>query len=124
MKLATVGHRILLKRDRIENLDPRFQSAIKAGLAIPSDHEDMLRRQAGIDRGEVIQVGPNAFMEFNRAAGVDHYLWCKPGDTIIFAKYAGKPIVDPNDPSKEYIVINDEDVVCLIVDEDVEVNNE
>lgn len=100
------GHRVLIKVKDITEFDPRYQSARKAGVVIPTDHEDHLRKQAGMDKGHVVSIGPTAFKDFGGEA------WCKEGDLVIFAKYAGK-VVEDIDESK-YVVLNDEDIVAVV----------
>jgi len=75
------------------------------GLALAREtQEDMKRMQAGIDSGEVIEIGPGCNDQY--IGGI------KVGDTIVFAKYAGKIVANPDDAEDKYLVINDEDVVC------------
>lgn len=105
------GHRVVVKQEKLEEVDPAYKKAIKAGIVI-ADTEDKKREQAGLDKGTVISVGPGAFVEFNRNQDTNEP-WCKAGDRIAFAKYSGKTVVDPDD-HEVYMVINDEDVVCII----------
>lgn len=100
------GHRVVVECNDITDFDPAYKRAKQAGIAIPVDHEDHLRRQAGVDKGRVISVGPTAFKDF----GGDH--WCKPGDLVVFAKYAGKQVEDLD--QKKYIVLNDDDIVAVL----------
>jgi len=114
--ISIKGHRVLIKVDKMEEVDPVYARARKAGLAF-ADTEDSRRAQAGLDRGTVIQVGPDAWKAFHYSAngmyGVDFEPWCVVGDLIAFAKYSGKMIEDPETEEK-YIVINDEDVVAVL----------
>lgn len=101
--IQPAGHRVLISVDKIEEMDPVFISAKKAGLVMP-DHEDSQRRQSGLDRGTVVAIGPTAFKAFG---DVD---WCAVGDFVAFAKYAGKII---EDKGQKYLVLNDEDVIAV-----------
>jgi co-chaperonin GroES (HSP10) len=105
------GHRVVVKQQKLEDSDITYKRATKAGIVI-AETEDKKREQAGLDKGKVIAIGPGAFVEFNREQMGDSP-WCKVGDIIAFAKYSGKNVVDPDD-HEVYMVINDEDVVCVI----------
>ena len=108
-----VGHRILVRPYSIEERDETFKKAKAAGIMIaPTD--DHNRREAGVDRGEVLQVGPDAFRGFylNSYGTLENFTpWCKPGDFIAFAKYSGM-IVEKD--GEKFLIINDEDVVCIL----------
>jgi co-chaperonin GroES (HSP10) len=39
-----------------------------------------------------------------------HGSWCKVGDVVLYARYGGVIIEDP-DTKKKYVVINDEDLI-------------
>lgn len=99
------GHRVLVRPDRLEESDPHYQRAHKAGLLLPKEHEDLRRAEAAVDRGTIIAIGPTAWKDFGGEA------WCKVGDKIAFAKYSGKTVTDNGE---NYLVLNDEDVVCII----------
>ncbi len=113
--ITVKGHRLLVKVEKMEDVDKVYASAAKAGLVF-ADTDDTKRARAGLDKGTVVQVGSDAFKQFylNCNGTLDGLLpWCVAGDFIAFAKYAGKFITDPED-DKEYIVINDEDVVAVL----------
>lgn len=106
--IKPAGNRVLIRRDDVENHDPKFAAARQAGIVIP-ETEDYHRRQAGMDRGEVVALGPTAYTD-------DFYKgkpYCKPGDMVVFAKYAGKALTDVT-TGINYIIINDEDVIAVV----------
>jgi co-chaperonin GroES (HSP10) len=105
------GHRVVVKQEKLEDVDIAYKKA-KAAQIIIAETDDKKREQAGLDKGTVIALGKGAFVEFNRNQMTDGP-WCKIGDKIAFAKYSGKSVVDPDD-HEAYMVINDEDVVCII----------
>ncbi len=113
MNIAPLGHRILVRHFSIEERDEAFKKAKAAGIMIaPTD--DHKRREAGVDRGEVLAVGPDAFRGYhlNSYGTLDNFKpWCKPGDFIAFAKYSGMIIEQDNE---KFLVINDEDVVAIV----------
>ena len=108
MSLEIVGHRILVKPDPIEEQievpgvlkDAKFEVVKPVDLA--------KREEAGTQIGTVVQVGPTAFRAFD-GADPNWQPWCKAGDRIIFARYSGKVVEDP-DTKEKFFVINDEDV--------------
>jgi co-chaperonin GroES (HSP10) len=111
------GHRVLLKMEKLEDADPTYKRMRQAGFAL-AETEETKRMEAGLDKGTVIEVGPDAFKAFylNSNPGSDlseFQPWCKAGDFVAFAKYSGKLIEDPEDGQK-YMVINDEDVVAVL----------
>lgn len=105
------GHRVVVKQEKLEDVDPAYKKAAKVGIVI-ADTDDKKREQAGLDKGIVISIGPGAFVEFNRNQDLSGP-WCAVGDKVAFAKYSGKTVVDPDD-QESYMVLNDEDIVCVI----------
>lgn len=104
--LKACGHRILIKLDKLEEVDEVFKSAKAAGIEIVDGREKRLEQNA-VDKGIVVQVGPTAFKDFGGEP------WCKVSDYIFFAKHAGKYVTDPY-TKEEFVLLNDEDV-CLVI---------
>lgn len=100
------GHRLLVKPMDYLSDDPALQRMKAMGFQI-ADTEDNKRAKESVDKGTVVQVGPTAFKDFGGDA------WCEVGDEIVYAKFAGKLIVDPSTNEKFY-AINDEDVVAIV----------
>lgn len=97
-----IGHRIIVKPEEIKK-------KTESGLLIEYGSNELLEKGARI-RGSVVAIGPTAWREFNLRSGVEHFNWVEIGDTVYYAKYAGKSIKDP-DTGEEFVVLNDEDVV-------------
>lgn len=117
MKVAPLGHRVLVKVVDLEDRDPAFIRAKAAGIALVNG-EEKDRRRAGSDRGYVVEVGVDAFKAFylNSNGTLDGFKpWCKAGDYIAFAKYGGMMLSDPASQDK-FIVLNDEDIVAILED--------
>lgn len=102
--IKVVGCRILLRPYKIEEHDSLYARAKAAGLEIPE--ESSKRSQANVDKGEVLQIGPKVNEDY--AGDV------KVGDVIGFAKFGGKFIEDPDKEGEFFLVINDEDVICIV----------
>src|ERR1043166_7962533 len=108
MAVKPILHRILVKQDRLEDRDETFKRARAAGII--TDFDERKREQAAIDTGVVVDFGPTAFKDFN----ADNPL--KVGDTVVYARYGGKTIKDPQD-GVEYVALNDEDVIAILTEE-------
>lgn len=112
--IKPLGHRLTIQPNKLEDSEAEKTKklAAKAGLVIPDKiREDLdneqLRAEASVDQGIVLDIGTTAFKDFGSTA------WCQVGDYIAYARHAGKWVKDP-DTGENILVINDEDVVCLI----------
>lgn len=105
-----VGHKLLVRPERIEDTDPALARAKAAGLMLA--HVETEREQMAQVKATVVAVGGNAFQEF--VQGVGFVRWDgrlpQPGDKIMMAKYAG---LVTKEGDEEYRLINDEDVVAI-----------
>ena len=104
--IIPAGHRVVVKQEKYEEHDEVFAAAKRAGLEIVKDSN--VRYQAGVDKGVIAAIGPTAWKDFG---GVN---WAEVGDTVVFAKNAGKTVEDPQDKNTPYVVLNDEDIVAVI----------
>jgi co-chaperonin GroES (HSP10) len=107
MALTPCGHRILIRHDKLEDVDDTFKAAKRAGIEIPKEFKEIRLEQNAVDKGIVIAIGHTAWKDF----GGDP--WCAVGDYIAFARHAGKYIEDP-ETKEEFVLLNDEDIVCVI----------
>lgn len=116
MSLEVLGHRVLVKPDAVkEQRELDVPASLKEkGFQVHMDTDMEKREAAGTQIGTVIQVGPTAWRAYD---GNDPKWtpWCKPGDRVIFARYAGKWVEDPETKEK-FFVINDEDVQVKVND--------
>lgn len=104
MGVIPCGHRVVVKLLSLKEIDKAYEVKID-GFEIVG--EDIKRREEGVDIGEVVAIGPTAFRDFGGEA------WCAVGDTVAFAKYAGKVVKDLT-TDQRYQVLNDEDLVCIL----------
>ena len=102
-------HRIIVKQHKLEETNKEYRKAAEIGIIIP-EHEDNKRAQAGVDKGIVVGIGPTAYRDFHTDVPI------KIGDTVAFARFSGKVIVDPKD-EEEYVALNDEDIVAVLTGE-------
>lgn len=100
------GHRVLVRQERYDEHDEVFKSAKAIGLEIVKDKE--VRYQASVDKGVVVAIGNTAWKDFGGTP------WAAVGDTVVFAKNAGKSVEDPNDKDTPYVILNDEDIVAVV----------
>lgn len=104
MTIIAVGHRFLVSPTPVEE---------KIGSIVVVQDKKMAANAT--TTGTVISIGPEAWCSFNRAAGFPpDRPWAKLGDVVSYSKYAGKWIVDPDDPEGDYLMLNDEDMVGII----------
>ena len=108
MALKPVTHRIIVKPDSIEDKDEYFAKAKKLGIVIHQDEQ--AREQSAVDTGTVMMIGLTAFKEF----GLDPN-HISVGDKVVYARYAGKAITDPQDKIK-YLALNDEDIIAIVTE--------
>ncbi len=99
-------HRIIVRQQKLNEAHEEYRRAEALGIVIP-EHEDNKRAQAGVDKGVVVAIGPTAYRDFNVDVPI------KIGDSVTFARFSGKVIVDPKD-SVEYVALNDEDIIAII----------
>jgi co-chaperonin GroES (HSP10) len=102
------GHRVLVLQEAYDEHDEVFKSAKSVGIEIIKDKE--VRYQASVDKGVILSIGPTAWKDF----GGEH--WASVGDTVIFAKNAGKHVQDPDDldETPKHVVLNDEDIIAVV----------
>lgn len=100
--INVTGCRVLIRPHKLQEHDKVFAAAKAAGIVIQEFSER--KEQANVDKGVVLQIGPNAHQDYVGEV--------KVGDTIGFAKFGGKFVQDPVD-DEVYLIINDEDIICL-----------
>lgn len=93
------GYRVLVTPDEI-------QTKTESGIVLEYAGNEKLEKGARIT-GTVVDIGRECWKQHE-----GNEPWCKVGDKVFWAKYAGKLIVDPY-TLKEYIVLNDEDIVAV-----------
>jgi len=97
-EMQPLGHRVLVKIGKVKEKE--------GSLFLPVQAAE--REQAGIEKGELVAVGPNAWKGFD-----DGYPWAGIGDTVGFTRYAGVYI---EHDGEFYRAMNDEDLYVLYLD--------
>lgn len=103
MTLEVVGYRVLVKPDPLEK---KTESGIILEYASMED-----RLQMAVTTGTVVALGAQAYSQ--QEVSPDGKSWCSVGDRILFGKYAGKMIENPDD-GERYFVMNDVDVLAVL----------
>lgn len=103
--IIPTGYRILVKPDDIEKVT-------KSGIVLVTDEK--LERVAQ-HVGTIVSVGRQAWKAFSKK--YDGQPWASVGDRIIYSKYAGKFVKDP-ETNEQFVILNDEDVVAIVTGEE------
>jgi chaperonin GroES len=95
--LEPLGYRVMVRPKDMEQVT-------EGGIVIPdSAHK---REKAATQEGVVAALGSQAYSEVKEP-------WCEVGDHVLYAKYGGVRLQDP-DTGIEYVMINDDDILCKI----------
>lgn len=105
------GHRLVVKPFKQDDVDDVIKSAKRAGFEIINSNQE--REDKSVDKGVVVSIGTRAWQNDDHG----YAPWCQVGDTILFAKFSGKFVKDP-DTDEEVCILNDEDVVAVITKAD------
>lgn len=99
MKLIPVGHRVLIRPDKVEEVSD-------GGIVLVREHVE--REKAATTKGEVLEVGPDCWYDKPSQ-------WAKAGDRVVYAKYAGFAVDgEPYGyPDEQLRLCNDEDIVAV-----------
>ena len=95
MAIEVKGYRLLIKPDIVD-------LKTESGIVIAADRK---LEQAAQVRGYVHSVGERCW------EGMEPY--AKVGDYVLYSKYAGKVVEDP-ETHEQYVIINDEDLLAVI----------
>ena len=106
MTIIVTGCRLLVKPFKLQEHDKVFDSAKKAGIFLLETAER--KEQINVDKGTVLQIGSKCHEDYVGSLSV--------GDTIAYAKFGGKFIQEPGS-EEVFLIINDEDLLCIFKDE-------
>ena len=95
--------KVLIHPEEVEDTDPTLRRAKAAGLVMPEREKE--REQMAQMYGRLIAVGGNAFEDWKGNVP-------KPGDRVMFAKYAGAQ-VEGKDGIK-YRIASDKDIAAVM----------
>lgn len=102
-----LGQTVLVRPYRVEE-----KITTKTGVELYRPQQSVDTEQAGMDRGVVVELGEYAYEGFTNP-------WVKPGDHVIWPRYAGRPIFFPDDETEVmFHIVVDTDIKCVFnVDE-------
>jgi len=106
--LEPAGHRVLIAPDDITETDDIMCRAKEMGLEIVKDKQTERAEEASQVIGTLVAVGITAWKGYD-----DGEPWAKVGDRVVYSKYGGTFVQDP-DTDEEFILLNDEDIICLV----------
>ena len=95
MKLVPLGDKVVLKQLEAEE-------TTKSGIVLPGQAQEKPQQ------AEVIAVGPGGNVD-----GKEVVMQVKPGDKVIYSKYAGTDVKLGED---EYVVVRQNDIVAIVED--------
>ena len=101
--IEALGNRVIIEPDKPKNKHDLGNGKM-LDLAI-----DERAEKSATSTGTVVALGDLAYLD--PILGGEP--WVNVGDHVIYAKYSGKFIIDPDD-EKEYVVINDDAIQARI----------
>ena len=93
MKLSPLGERVVLKESIAEE-------TTKSGIVLPSQAKEKPQY------AEVVEVGPGIVVDGEKSPRE-----VKPGDKVIYSKYAGTEVKLGDD---EYIIVKQSDILAVV----------
>jgi len=100
--IVPTGHKVLIRPEDVEQ-------KTAGGIIIPDDKHE--RDEAQQMHGVLVACSPHAFDFVDWASSTDEYR-PKPGDKIIYAKYAGAKVTGKD--GVDYRLCNDKDVAAIV----------
>lgn len=110
MSIKVLLHRIAVRPMSIDDWDEGRKRAKAMGLAlapIETTGTSEERAKLSVDIGEVTEIGPTAFKDFNVDTPINVH------DVVVYVRSAGKLVKNPF-TNEETLVLNDEDIVAVL----------
>jgi len=104
--IEALGNKVIVKSDYVEG-----EKVSEGGIIFGVTDSEKRSAKAETTTGTIIGFGPSAWLD--PILGGEP--WCKVGDKVLYSKYSGKFVTDPED-SVEYVVINDDAIQARIVE--------
>jgi len=101
--IEALGNRVIIKPDDIEEVTA-------GGIVIAQTANYIRDEKAATTTGIVIGYGPAAWLD--PIMGGEP--WVDIGDRIVYSRYAGKFVIDP-DSEEEFVVINDDAIQARVI---------
>ena len=107
MKLRPLGYRVLIKPDEVKKYHKVEGTDLK--LELPSMNERADKTAMYV--GQIVGIGPLAWRDYNKDTNVGP--WAQVGDYVLYARYSGKWITDP-ETDEEYVIVDDNHILCKV----------
>lgn len=101
MKIKPLGYVVLVKPDE-------YEDKVDLGNGLKLEIVEDKRVKMTIVTGTLLDIGPWAWSDKG-----DGKPQAKIGDKVIYSKFAGKTVLDP-DTKEPYLLMNDEDINAVI----------
>lgn len=98
-KIKINGARVLVKEERLS-------SETEKGIILPG------REKQQTNKGIVLAVGNGAML----ADGTKVPVAVNVGDTVVYSSFSGSPIKEKADDPNVYLILNERDILCTILD--------
>lgn len=108
--IIPAGHRVLIKPDKFIEKDETVRKARELGIKLPDTAVE--RDEHAVVEGTVVLIGHSAWRAYD-PNWEGWKAWCKIGDKVLYAKFAGSTHIDPED-GEEYRLLNDDDIKAII----------
>lgn len=102
MALEALGNRIIISPDDIEKVS-------EGGIVFAQTESFLRQEKSETCTGIVVGIGPSAWLDPIMGGKP----WVELGAHVVYAKYAGKFVTDPED-GEEYVVTNDDAIQARI----------
>lgn len=99
-------NRIRINGSRLLVEEKRLDSANDMGIILPG------REKQQTNIGKVLAVGDGAILSNGTHVPVN----IKVGETVVYSSFSGSPIKEKEDDPDTYLILNERDVLCVIVD--------
>lgn len=99
--MVPLGNRVIILPDETDK-NEHGEEVSEFGIIVKTAKEAEAYRDQ-TSTGTVVDFGPAAWLD--PILGGEP--WCEKGDRVLYAKYSGKFITNPED-GKEYVVVNDD----------------
>jgi co-chaperonin GroES (HSP10) len=114
MTIKAVIHRLVVQPVELVEYD-EVDAKLKELGFVKAITEDSKYHRTQIDQGRVLDIGPTAFRDYVQKYNLD--VPVKVGTLVTYARHSGKHVKDGD---VEVVVLNDDDILCVHVDELVE----
>ena len=106
MAIKPTGHHVLVKPQKLEDVDTVYKKASAFGIVLPEDATK--KKQIGVSTGTVVAMGSTAYSEY-----ADGTPWVKVGDLVAYVRHGGMYIDDPENDDV-FLLLNDGDIAAIL----------